>query len=186
MKNLFYSLGMVMLFLSFQACEQQEVPPVDITRGQLSNEEADQSDLFNAEENANKRVINYVAHLSGGQEVPPVETNAVGQVKLQLSNDGSELYYKLIVANIENVRFSHIHLAPAGTNGPIVVFLYPGPTLGNVNGILAEGIITSSDLTGPLAGQDLSDLISEINEGGTYINVHTDQVPSGEIRGQIM
>lgn len=179
-------MGMVMLFLSFQACEEQEVQPFDTTQDQFANEEAEKSDLFNAEENANKRVINYVAHLSGGQEVPPVETNAVGQVKLQLNHDGSELYYKLIVANIENVRFSHIHLAPAGTNGSIVVFLYPGPTLGSVNGILAEGVITSSDLTGPLAGQNLSDLISEINNGQTYVNVHTDQVPGGEIRGQIM
>lgn len=177
---------MVILFLSFQACEQQEVLPIDLTQDQMSNEETNSSDLFNADENANKRVINYVAHLSGGQEVPPVETNAVGQVKLQLNHDGTELYYKLIVANIKNVRFSHIHLAPAGTNGSIVVFLYPGPTLGSVNGILAEGIITSSDLTGPLAGQNLSDLISAINDGQTYINVHTDQVPSGEIRGQIM
>jgi hypothetical protein len=183
MKKLTQLSTIIILFVFFQACENQEVRPDDSAQESLVDFNSDNSSLSNTE--SNKRIINYVAHLSGDQEVPPAETNAVGQVKLQLNHDGSELYYKLIVANINNVRFSHIHLAPAGANGPIVVFLYPGPTIESVNGILAEGIITSSDLTGPLTGQGLSDLIAKINDGQTYVNVHTDQVPGGEIRGQI-
>jgi hypothetical protein len=186
MKKLVYSTGMVMMFFSFQACQEQEVQPYDITQDQLVNSVADKSDLFDTDENANKRVINYVAHLSGDHEVPPVESTAAGQVKFQLNHDGSSLYYKLIVANIENVRFAHIHLASEGNNGPVVVTLYPGPTLEKVNGILAEGNIMSADLSGPLAGMSLSSLIDEINNSMTYVNVHTDQVPSGELRGQIM
>ena len=48
-----------------------------------------------------------------------------------------------------------------------------------------RGNITDSDLTGPMQGKTLSDLISAINSGDTYTNVHTPSHPDGEIRGQI-
>ncbi len=129
---------------------------------------------------------NFVAHLSGDNEVPSVDTQAQGQAIFHLSKDGTELHYKLIAANIENITASHIHLAPAGTNGAIVAFLYPGPTIaGRFDGVLAEGNITAANLVGPLAGQPLSALITAMQSGNTYTNVHTTQHPAGEIRGQI-
>jgi hypothetical protein len=133
---------------------------------------------------------NFVAPLSGGEEVPPVDTNARGLAKFQVSKDGDSIRYKLIVANIENVTQAHIHLAPAGVNGPVVVWLYPSAPPaqlipGSFNGILAEGTITEADLVGLLAGEPLERLIEEMAAGNTYVNVHTSQFPPGEIRGQI-
>lgn len=129
---------------------------------------------------------NFVAHLSSGNEVPPHDTGAQGQAVFHLSPDGSTLHYKLIVANIDNVMVSHIHLAPAGVNGGVVVFLYHGPTLpGRTDGVLAEGDITSADLINALAGHPLSDLIAAMASGDAYVNVHTTAFPGGEIRGQI-
>jgi len=133
---------------------------------------------------------NFVAQLSGAQEVPANASRARGVATFQLSEDGSELAYRLIVANIENVRMAHIHLAPAGANGPVVAWLYPGgpppqPIPGRTQGVLAEGTITAASLVGPLLGQDLQDLIDEVLAGNTYVNVHTDQFPPGEVRGQI-
>lgn len=137
-------------------------------------------------------------HLSGDEEVPPRETNAQGQAIFQLSKDGTELHYKLIVANIENVVASHIHVGAAGVNGPVVAFLAgPFPAGGGrTDGVLAEGVVTEGDLIGPLAGQPFSVLIDEIRNGNTYVNVHTNDgvgdpntgpgdFPGGEIRGQI-
>lgn len=134
--------------------------------------------------------LNFRAHLTGSQEVPEVSTTATGQAVFQLSKDGTQLSYKLIVANIENVTQAHIHLAPAGVNGGVVAWLYPdGPPSqlipGKSNGVLAEGIITGADLVGGLAGQPLSALVEKMQEGGTYVNVHTSAFPPGEIRGQI-
>jgi hypothetical protein len=134
--------------------------------------------------------LNFRAHLSPDQEVHVVESNATGQAIFQLSKDGTELSYKLIVANIENVTMAHIHLAPAGVNGGVVAWLYPSsppPQLipGKSNGILAEGTITASNLVGGLAGQPLSALIDAMKEGRTYVNVHTSAYGAGEIRGQI-
>jgi hypothetical protein len=133
-----------------------------------------------------KRV--FVAPLSGAEEVTleEVETKARGQAFFQVNQDGTELSYRLNVANIENVIAAHIHLAPAGVNGPVVVFLYgPKPINGLFSGVLAEGTITAADLVGPLAGSSLSDLIDELIDGNAYVNVHTAQYPAGEIRGQI-
>lgn len=133
---------------------------------------------------------NFRTHLKGENEVPAVETKAQGQATFKLSSDGTEIHYKLIVANIENVLMAHIHNAPAGQNGGVVVWLYPAsppPQLidGRFQGVLAKGTITANDLVGSLQGETLDDLLEEIKAGNMYVNVHTDQNPAGEIRGQI-
>ena len=127
------------------------------------------------------------AILEGDEEVPPVDSDAKGAAIFRTSNDETELNYRLIVANIEDVTAAHIHLAPRGENGDIVAFLFnpETPTDGREFGILAEGNITSADLVGPLEGSTLSELIDEMEAGNTYVNVHTVEHPSGEIRGQI-
>jgi hypothetical protein len=132
----------------------------------------------------------FIAPMSGDQEVPAVDTRARGQATFTLSEDGSELSYRLIVANLENVTMAHIHLAPAGVNGPVVLWLYPAgppPQLieGRSSGVLATGTATEANLVGPLAGAPLSALIEAMRSGNAYVNVHTSQYPPGEIRGQI-
>lgn len=134
---------------------------------------------------------NHRTHLTGDEEVPPVDTQAQGQAIFQVSRDGTSASYKLIVANIENVTQAHIHCcAPVGANAGVAVWLYPsGPPAqlipGRTQGVLAEGVITAANFVGPLAGQLFSRLLDEIRLGRTYVNVHTSQFPGGEIRGQI-
>jgi hypothetical protein len=36
-----------------------------------------------------------------------------------------------------------------------------------------------------MAGKQLTDLVTAMANGKTYINIHTEQTPNGEIRGQI-
>jgi hypothetical protein len=132
----------------------------------------------------------FVAPSSGAQEVPPNDSLARGQTIFRLSADGEELGYRLVVANLDNVTQAHIHLAPAGVNGPVVAWLYPSAPPaqlipGRSSGVLATGTITAADLVGPLAGQELSALVEAMEAGNTYVNVHTSQFPPGEIRGQI-
>jgi hypothetical protein len=141
---------------------------------------------------------NATADLSGGEEVPARATRARGNAVFHLSEDGTELSYKLIVANISNVVASHIHFGPAGANGPVVVFLF-GPVAaggGRVQGVLAEGTVTAANFVGPLAGATMADLVTLMQSGGAYVNVHTNDgvaptntgpgdFPGGEVRGQI-
>ena len=138
---------------------------------------------------------NYSLHLNGDTEVPANASRAAGQAVFQLSKDGTSLDYKLIVANLDNPIAAHIHLGPAGVNGPVVANLFSGaPDGGTANGVLAEGTITAANLIGPLNGQPLSALIAQLNSGNAYVNVHTNDgvpptgtgpgdLPGGEIRG---
>jgi hypothetical protein len=141
---------------------------------------------------------NFVAHCTGDEEVPARETLAQGQAFFQLNADGTELRYKLIVANIDNVIAAHIHIGVFGVNGPVVAFLFgpASPGGGRSDGVIAEGTITSANLVGPLAGMDLSVLLAAMRTGGAYVNVHTNDgvaptntgpgdFPGGEVRGQI-
>lgn len=127
------------------------------------------------------------ATLSGAEEVPPVTTQATGTASFKVSADGTELRFRLVVANITDVVQAHIHLGPVGVNAPVVAFLlHPGEAPpGLFNGELAKGTITAADLVGPLAGHPLADLLDAMEDGNTYANVHTVVNPGGEIRGQI-
>jgi len=141
---------------------------------------------------------NFVTHLDGGQEVPARETPAQGQAIFQLRADEAAIVYQVMVANIDNVVASHIHLAPAGQNGPVVAFLAGpfAPGGGPTNGILGQGTITETDLLGPLTGASIASLASLMRDGMIYVNVHTNDgiaptntgpgdFPGGEIRGQL-
>ena len=133
---------------------------------------------------ARREQRNFRTHLSGEEEVPPVETNAQGQVKFRFDEAGDELQYKLIVANIEDVVAAHIHCAPAGKNGPVGVTLFSGgPT--SDPGTLAEGTITEPDDGNGCGWETLGDVLEAMRSGDAYVNVHTVAHPPGEIRGQI-
>jgi len=134
---------------------------------------------------------NFKARLSGGDEVPAVDTDARGGVKFKLSKDGDELTFKLRAAKIEDVVQAHIHCGAEGVNGPIAVFLYSGPVV-TPHGILSEGTLTAADLIAlpdspPCPGgiATFDELIAKMRSGDTYVNVHTVVNPGGEIRGQL-
>ncbi|WP_242300200.1 CHRD domain-containing protein [Bacillus cereus group sp. BfR-BA-01448] len=128
----------------------------------------------------------FFAKLRGRNEVPPVETDARGQAFFKLNRDELSLKFKLELFDLENVVVAHLHLGAKGTNGPVVAFLF-GPITNPVSIECATftGIITQEDLVGPLAGQTLDALVNEIIAGNIYINVHTVQHPTGEIRDQL-
>lgn len=133
-----------------------------------------------------------------------VESPAHGQAHVRLSKDGQSMDFVLVVNDISNVVQAHIHMAPKGVNGGIVVWLFPsvtattaltGPT-GEHHGLLAQGTFTAANLRGALANQPLSALVAAIAAGNTYVNVHTNDgvaptntgpgdYPGGEVRGQL-
>lgn len=124
------------------------------------------------------------AHLSGGEENPPVDTMAQGQATFRADRAGTEIGYRLIVANIEGVFASHIHCAPAGVNGPIGVTLFTGGPV-SPDGVLAEGTIEEPDAGNACGWTTLEDVLRAMRSGMAYVNVHTLEHPPGEIRGQI-
>lgn len=190
------AVSLIILSASFVACSSEPPPTAPLQVPVFTSDAAGRS--------ANANGGNFGTPLSGREEVPARPTRARGNAIFQLNEAGTELSYKLIVANIENVFMAHIHMAPVGVNGGIVVWLYPStepgvqeePGGGRLNGVIAEGTITAADLTGALNGQSLSALVDAIKAGNTYVNVHTNDgvgatdtgpgdFPGGEVRGQI-
>jgi len=145
---------------------------------------------FSSGRSPSPSATSFAACLSGDQEVPANDSTALGRATFDLSSDGSELHYKLSVADLMDSTEAHIHQGAVGENGPVVVWLYPSAPPaklmpGRLSGMLAEGTIKAENLIGPLAGKPLSALIDAMRSGNTYANVHTSTYPDGEIRGQI-
>jgi hypothetical protein len=131
----------------------------------------------------------FVTDATGAEEVPARDTRAQGHAWFKLNRDGT-LSYRLLVRKIENVTQAHIHVAPFGQNGGVVVWLYPSAPPaqlipGESNGVLGAGTIEDGEVVGSLAGLGVAALLEQIRAGNTYVNVHTTLYPGGEIRGQI-
>jgi len=129
------------------------------------------------------------AVLSGAAD--GTDSTATGLAVLTVSPAGDAISYQLKVHGIENVTQAHIHVAAEpGGNGSPAVWLYPAappavPIPGEFSGVLGEGEFTAADFVGPLAGKTVADLLTAIQENRAYVNVHTQQFPAGEIRGQL-
>jgi hypothetical protein len=106
--------------------------------------------------------------LSGSQEVPPVTTSATGSGTITVAADQA-ISGSIKTTGIKGTA-AHIHLAPSGANGPVIVPLTKDGDDGWA--------------VGP--GAKLQDLqYQAFKDGNLYINVHTDANKGGEIRGQI-
>jgi hypothetical protein len=129
------------------------------------------------------------APLKGEHEVPPNDSKGNGVAQFELSDDGTTMRYKLVVANTNNVTQAHIHIGPRGANGPVVVFLYGFNAAGtSENGVLSQGEFTAANLIARPAigfGATMPELVSALRSGNAYVNVHTIQLPGGEIRNQV-
>jgi trimeric autotransporter adhesin len=120
----------------------------------------------------------FTASLSGDEEVPPVSTQASGDAHFML-DDGAgyrRLHYTLSVSEtLTTVTMAHIHTGWPGQNGPVIVTLFNA----------AGGGVLDPD--NPV--QDSADITAEqllhMLTGFTYVNVHTQANPAGEVRGQV-
>jgi hypothetical protein len=108
--------------------------------------------------------------LSGAEEVPPADPDGTGFALITLNVGQATVCWELTVANIQPAAAAHIHRAPAGVNGPVVVGLTP-PTTGSSSGCTSAA---------PALIQDIID-----NPEQYYVNVHNAEFPNGAVRGQL-
>lgn len=110
-------------------------------------------------------------HLSGAAEVPgPGDPDGMGTADITVNPGQGEICYTLTATNIAPAIAAHIHAAPAGVAGPVVVPLMP-PTSG-----------TSSACAS--VSRELAKAIIQHPEN-YYVNFHNAQYPAGAIRGQL-
>lgn len=143
----------------------------------------------------------YLTGLFGAQEVPPVTSSGSGETMITVRIDdilGPVIDYSLTYEGLVGVTQAHIHNGGVGVNGPFNVFLctnlaLPGnfpdqaqtpqacpAAAGTVTGTLSEDDFISAG-----AVTTFGELLQAIDDGNTYVNVHTAAFGPGEIRGQI-
>jgi len=131
------------------------------------------------------------ARLDSYQETPlTLSTPATGSFRIRMSSGG--LQYKLRYQGFTTpVLFAHIHLGARGLTGGVIAFLCGGgtkPACPQGSGT-AEGTIAVSDVIGPaaqgIAPGEMTEGVKALRRGAVYANVHSQQFPGGEIRGQI-
>jgi hypothetical protein len=100
----------------------------------------------------------------------PGDLDGSGEAFITLNHGRGEVCFQLSVSDIAPATAAHIHEAPAGVAGPVVVGLTP-PTSGSSSGCV------SAD----------RDLIKDIiqNPADYYVNVHNAAFPAGAVRGQL-
>lgn len=133
--------------------------------------------------------------LSGAQEVPANGSSAlgIGMIEYDTTTDTFDITLFAVGIALGDLRPVgangtpvHIHLAPAGSNGPIVI------DLGFLASFQQEGLGISYSATGVAAGGTFGAIVSDpatvrqaFIDGNLYVNIHTNAFPGGEIRGQI-
>ena len=122
----------------------------------------------------------FMAELSGEAQVPPVETEATGLADVRVDEEAMTVTWTLAYEGLSGDPIAaHFH-GPAGpedTAPPMI-----------------DMTVDMEETEGEELPQDIMEGSSEITEeqltalrdGMMYVNVHTEQHPDGEIRGQVM
>ena len=129
------------------------------------------------------------AVLDGASERPtPVTTTASGSSTVTIL-DTNRVLVETMVSTIDSVTQAHIHAGDANTAGPIMIFLLSNVAAGRAPVTGTDRVLSVVEITraSTFSGVfNFDSLMTRINNGTAYVNVHTRRNPSGEIRGQIV
>ena len=140
---------------------------------------------------ANQRTERFSARLIGAEEVPPI--NTAGTADFQMTIQQGTITFELTWAGLSApAEVAHLHFAPTKVAGGVMIFLCGGgnqPACPATTEGTITGTITSANVTGPTAQGinpgDLDSALEAVRDGLSYANMHNENFPSGEIRGQV-
>ena len=115
-------------------------------------------------------MVAFTTQLRAGNEVPPADSNASGQIDAALNKDTNLLRWQLTYD---------------GLSGPATAGHFHGPAMAGANAGVA--LPFASPMTSPMAGQATltAAQVADLMAGKWYANIHTAKFPGGEIRGQM-
>ncbi|MEX0957358.1 MAG: CHRD domain-containing protein [Rhizobiaceae bacterium] len=118
---------------------------------------------------AHSEMISLSAELSGANEVPPNDSAASGMAEATLDTETRMLSFSVTYEGLSGPAIgAHIH-GPVGASGNAGIMIPFSTTRSPIEG--------SAELT---AAQ-----VSDVLGGLTYVNIHTQKHPGGELRGQL-
>jgi CHRD domain-containing protein/PEP-CTERM motif-containing protein len=143
--------------------------------------------------------ITFVANLSGANEIPPSGSPATGSAKVVLDPVAHTIQINVTFSGLTTPDVAaHIHCClpfpfdPINIGVATTVPAFPGFPLGVTSGNYSSAVLSLTDagtynpafvtLEGGIAGAEAA-LVAGIENSETYLNIHTQQFPGGEIRG---
>ncbi len=127
----------------------------------------------------------FTANLTARAEVPPPDVpddySGSGSASATISDDESSIDVTVTFENLTGPPVgSHIHFGARGEAGPIIL------PLDHTGGSPINQTLTEADFTPADGGpQTFAEALDAMRAGNTYVNVHTEANPPGEIRGQL-
>ena len=112
------------------------------------------------------------AKLSGSNEVGGGDPNGSGTAAVKVR--GTEICFDLKWTGFEAIM-SHIHKAPAGTNGDVVVPFFT-----------SESPLDTNSKSGCVSAKESLVKAIAANPSNYYVNVHSPEFPKGAARGQLV
>lgn len=118
--------------------------------------------------------VHLTAELNGEQEAPgPGDPDGIGQAFVHIAPHRGRLCFEITVRRISvPATAAHIHVAPRGEPGPVVITLAAPDRTREARGCLAG--------LDPVLLRDIAR-----NPQKYYVNVHTVDYPGGAVRGQL-
>src|SRR5687768_3969056 len=117
----------------------------------------------------------YTAALNGFQEVPPTNSPAIANVVLQL-NDVTQT-----ISGSGTVQFLQAPVTGFHLHGPAAVGVNAAILIGSPNASISGNNISFSNI----AVANFATVKAHMDNRLTYLNIHTQLFPGGEIRGQV-
>jgi CHRD domain len=106
--------------------------------------------------------------LTGDEEVPPVKASGSGSGTIRIASDGA-VSGSVTTTGVEGTM-AHIHQAPKGQNGPIII---PLTKKGDTYSVPPGAKLNEAQM-------------KAFKDGQLYVNVHTARNKGGEVRGQLV
>jgi CHRD domain len=128
---------------------------------------------------ADPKTATFTIQLSGAEEVCPTAPGTCGgpgngTATIPIDRNARTLCYAITTQNVAlPLAAAHIHVAPAGEAGPVVIPLFTQP-------------VNTATVAACLTGLD-KNLLKDIlrNPQNYYVNVHNAPFPNGAVRGQL-
>ena len=109
--------------------------------------------------------------LTGAAEAPgPGDPDGSGTASFTFNAGTGEVCFEYSVTDVAPLAAAHIHIAPAGSPGPVVIPMPPSSPTGGSGCVTADRDLIVAILMDPTA---------------YYFNVHNAEYPPGALRGQL-
>ncbi len=131
---------------------------------------------------------NFAAVLTRFELVPPLGGGGGGFYYMTLGQGGTSIAFSLTVEGLDSstISLADLRVAPPGQNGPGIFVLFNRASEGVFQGLKTGSLSFNDLIPQPNVGvNNFTDAVGKIASGLAYVEVHTDQHPEGELRGQV-